>query len=226
MLFFRNLLLLAVISLSFPAQAALYDRGNGMIYDDVLDITWLQDANYAKTSGYSGIEVMQWPLAEQWAEQLVYGGYDDWRLPSARLRNSPPACYETDGSCDAGYNVTVSELGYMFFVNLGNRATVDANGQFQVDPGLTNTHFIDGLTGESVSFLNFQPGYYWYREEVGILNYVWYFNTDGYQDYFGPSSRASAWAVRDGDVGVVPVPGGGWLLGSALLGLVGVGRGK
>lgn len=226
MLFFRNLLLLAVISLSFPAQAALYDRGNGMIYDDVLDITWLQDANYAKTSGYSGIEVMQWPLAEQWAEQLVYGGYDDWRLPSARLRNSPPACYETDGSCDAGSNVTVSELGYMFFVNLGNRATVDANGQFQVDPGLTNTHFIDGLSGETVSFLNFQPGYYWYREEVGILNYVWYFNTDGSQDYIGPSFRASAWAVRDGDVGVVPVPGGGWLLGSALLGLVGVGRGK
>jgi len=27
--------------------AELYDRGNGLIYDDVLNVTWLQDANYA-----------------------------------------------------------------------------------------------------------------------------------------------------------------------------------
>ncbi len=26
-------------------QAATFDRGNGLIYDDVLDITWLQNAN-------------------------------------------------------------------------------------------------------------------------------------------------------------------------------------
>ena len=47
--------ILTIISMSvlpFTANAALYDRGNGLIYDDVLDITWLQDANYAKTSGY------------------------------------------------------------------------------------------------------------------------------------------------------------------------------
>ena len=29
--------------------AELHDRGNGLIYDDVLDVTWLQDANYAAT---------------------------------------------------------------------------------------------------------------------------------------------------------------------------------
>ncbi len=37
--------------LSGMAQAALFDRGGGMIYDDVLDISWLQDANYTQTSG-------------------------------------------------------------------------------------------------------------------------------------------------------------------------------
>lgn len=30
------------------AQAALYDRGGGLVYDDVLNVTWLQDANYRR----------------------------------------------------------------------------------------------------------------------------------------------------------------------------------
>ena len=40
------------VVISSSSHAALYDRGNGLIYDDVLNITWMQDANYAKTSGY------------------------------------------------------------------------------------------------------------------------------------------------------------------------------
>ena len=39
---------------SMSAHAVLVDRGGGMLYDTVLNITWLQDANYAKTSGYCG----------------------------------------------------------------------------------------------------------------------------------------------------------------------------
>ncbi|EGK72256.1 hypothetical protein METUNv1_01372 [Methyloversatilis universalis FAM5] len=31
------------------AQAPLHDRGGGLVYDDVLDVTWLADANYART---------------------------------------------------------------------------------------------------------------------------------------------------------------------------------
>ena len=43
----------AALCLPVPqAQAALVDRGGGMLYDTVLNITWLQDANYAKTSNY------------------------------------------------------------------------------------------------------------------------------------------------------------------------------
>lgn len=66
------------------AQAALLDRGGGLIYDDVLDITWLQGANYAKTSGYDADGRMNWSAANVWAEALSYGGYSDWRLPTVR----------------------------------------------------------------------------------------------------------------------------------------------
>ena len=34
-----------------PACSELIDRGGGLIYDTELNITWLQDANYAFTSG-------------------------------------------------------------------------------------------------------------------------------------------------------------------------------
>ncbi len=40
----KALTLTALLVSSLSANAALYDRGNGLIYDDVLDITWLQAA--------------------------------------------------------------------------------------------------------------------------------------------------------------------------------------
>ena len=43
--------LLLALAIAENSEAALYDRGNGMIYDDVLRITWLQDANYARHPG-------------------------------------------------------------------------------------------------------------------------------------------------------------------------------
>jgi hypothetical protein len=49
---FFGVLLAVILGVSSITYAALWDRGGGLIYDDVLNITWLQDANYAKTSGY------------------------------------------------------------------------------------------------------------------------------------------------------------------------------
>ena len=42
--------LLLTILAPHNTQAALYDRGGGLIYDDVLDVTWLQDAAYAAST--------------------------------------------------------------------------------------------------------------------------------------------------------------------------------
>ena len=37
--------LIVAVSLTVPVKAALIDRGMGLIYDDVLDLTWLQGAS-------------------------------------------------------------------------------------------------------------------------------------------------------------------------------------
>ncbi len=43
------------------AQATLIDRGSGLIYDDELNITWLQDANYG--AGQATTTEAQQPMA-------------------------------------------------------------------------------------------------------------------------------------------------------------------
>jgi hypothetical protein len=78
------------------ADAALYDRGGELIYDDVLNITWMQNANYAGSA-------MSWDNATNWADTFEYAGYNDWRLPSS-------------DNC-SGYNCAGSEMGHLFYVD-------------------------------------------------------------------------------------------------------------
>lgn len=97
--------------LSASAHAALIDRGGGMIYSTDLNITWLQDANYARTSGYDADGIMTWNGAMAWASNLYYGGYDDWRLPTH-------------------LTVDTSELRHLTNVELGNPTSPINTGLF------------------------------------------------------------------------------------------------
>ena len=206
------------------AQAALFDRGNGMIYDSVLDITWLQDANYAQTSGYDSDGLMTWAAANGWARNLSYGGYHDWRLATANLTNPASPCSATDGSCDIGYNNVAGELGYMFYVNLGNKGYVSSSGTYpQPGYGLKNISFTDAASGAPVSFLNLFANNYWYDDHTTYAAWVLGLG-NGYQGTRSTADGYYAWAVRDGDVAAVPVPPSLWLFGSALLGFAGAAR--
>ena len=71
-------ILFCFVLVSANANAVLVDRGGGRIYDDVLGITWLQDANYAQTSGQDADGVFLWDDAVVWAENLVFRGDADW----------------------------------------------------------------------------------------------------------------------------------------------------
>ena len=76
-----HILLAALLGTQSGAHAALIDRGNGLIYDSSRNITWLQDANLAKTSGFDDDGRMTWDEAMNWASALDFSGYSDWRLP-------------------------------------------------------------------------------------------------------------------------------------------------
>jgi len=87
-----------IVILAVNAEAFLIDRGGGMIYDSDQNITWLQDTNL------DGL--MVWSEAMVWADQLEYGGYENWRLPSS------PATAQ-------GF-INEGELGYLYYTELGN----------------------------------------------------------------------------------------------------------
>ena len=210
---------------SIHVSAALYDRGNGMIYDDVLNITWLQDANYSVTSGYDSDGLMTWAEAMLWANNLNYGGFDDWRLPS--INNEGIG----DGSYQEIYGTSyIGEIGYMYFVNLGNESQlINASCLTQSGGCLQNVGFIDPSDNDLVFLKNIQSSFaYWYRdklpfdgevpaEEPFLADPAYSFTTVyGVETVQYAGGISYAWAVRNGDVNAVPIPAGFWLFISGL----------
>jgi len=227
------LALLASAAVTDTAQATLIDNGNGLLYDNVLNVTWLQDANYAKTSGYSDTGKMDWAAANTWAAQLNVDGLSGWRLAT----NTPidgSASYNTNysfnGSTDYGYNITSphSELAYMYNVNLGLKDYFSATNVYQPTFGVFGNGTLNGVNQNSYGqanvglVQNLQSFAYWsgaeYSPGSGI---AWNFNTlYGTQDYgYKNNPGWYAWAVHPGDVFAVtsvPEPSIIWLFCSGL----------
>jgi len=202
---FNAIALTALLSTPLATNAALVNRGGGMIYDDVLNITWLADANYAKTSGYDSDGRMNWSDANTWAASLVYGGYSDWRLPTVPSINGSEPCW--------GLNCNGSELGHMFYNNLGATAG--------------STILSGSNTVNLALFSNVMIFYYWTGTEKFPPSADLRYNFDtsrGDQLWDSVYAPFYSWAVRDGDVAPVPLPAAAWLLLSGLTGLGVLGR--
>lgn len=217
------------------SQAALINRGGGLIYDDVLNITWLQDANLAATNtfGVSGISSdgrMNWDTATDWIAAIngmSYLGYHDWRLPTLTPVDgiSYNIVFRTDGSSDAGFNIsaassaypgsTASELAYMYSQNLGNPGPY-------FDPNLSNWScgFGTACFLYSGPFSNLKTDEYYWTDRVSDFDtsQAWVFGmSTGLQGTgYMATNYMYAWAVRDGDVTAIPEPS---TLGLLLAGL-------
>ena len=177
------------------ANPTIVDRGNGLLYDTDLDITWLQDANYALTSNYDSDGLMTWQEAVVFIDYLnsiKHLGYEDWRLPTTMQPD--PSCQSQgdylgdDGIIDTswGYNCIGSEMGHLYYMELGN----PAGGPFTNTGPFSNVLAYNGYWSGTASILE--------------ANYYWHFVFG-----FGGSHMISNYAqlnvipVRDGDVVVI-----------------------
>lgn len=210
-------------------------------YDDVLDITWIADANLAlsnqfglalsgsindntaNTVGSTGR--MSWDNAQAWIAGMNadggtgYLGYNDWRLPTM-LDTGAAGCNFAYTGTDCGYNVQTgsaatsvySEMASLWYDTLGNLASFDTSGNPNPPGwGLTNTG----------PFSNVQSNYYWSGLEYASGPNAWVFRTyNGNQYWENKVNSFYGWAVRSGDVSNVPVPAAVWLFGSGLVGLL------
>lgn len=174
-------------------------------YDTDIDITWLADANYVQTSGYDADGLLNWVEATTWAADLNFTDgvnvYANWRLPVIN-----------DSSC-SGFNCTGSEMGHLYYIELGGMAGISI--LTSADPDLAK-------------FTNIQLYRYWSATEFSpgssialIFNMGEQFG-EGYRGSDFKTSNNYAWAVSSGDVGIAAVPEPEtWTLLLAGLGLVG-----
>jgi len=186
--------------LSLQAHAELFNRGtdtlgNRLIYDSDLNITWY---DYTKSRDY-------WENQMTWASDLTvnFNGstYDDWRLP---ISVDGPYVLGYDGTTIGGFNITTSEMGHLFYTELGNKGYYDTSGNYQQDHGLLNKG----------PFVNLQSNIYWsgttYAAYPIDRGGAWYFFfPDGSQNANFKGNADYAIAVRSGDVPqltVVPEP--------------------
>lgn len=211
------------------SSADLIVKDNYLVYDTVLNVTWLRDANYNANNGSGGL--MTWNQAMEWANNLNIEGYTGWRLPTLRVLTLPvfplPAVY--------------NEMAYLDNVELGNPDTYNGgNG--------------DPTTQNFSPFFNVQSTTYWTGFDEGPtdadpsvhlitdFNFHW-----GNQGNFWSTMQVFAMAVHDGELeapstgggggpdgggggdgggSAVPEPSGLLLLGTGLLGLTSVMRKK
>jgi hypothetical protein len=183
------------LGLVSTANAALFPVTSGplaglAVYDSVLDITWTQDADI------NGLG--NWANQTTWAAGLGLGGFSDWRLPNMDVNGD-----STVINCSGGgvTGCADNEMGFLYYEE---GITCTAPGPFSN---------IGCLTSPSTNN-------YWSSTEL-IANNRWNFRfLVGDQFGLNEASQISAWAVHDGNIGMVPVPAAVWLFGSAL-GLLG-----
>ena len=190
------------------AHAALeLTLGGQGVYDTDLNITWLADANLAasNTFGVSGISngYLDWNTAQSWIGAMNAAnhlGFNDWRLPTVTDIGAPGGSGSWyDGTGDYFYNVTSSEMGHLYYTELGNLGVYSTSGVPQPGYALKNT-------GPFSNFMLYDA--YWSGTEYAPdTDRAWSFGMYyGSQAWNHKLNTLRAWAVRDGGASVSAVP--------------------
>ena len=198
---------LAIVATTTSAE--LFDRGAGLIYDSTQDLTWTQDA------GMSG--ALNWDEAMAWAENLEFGGADDWRLPTTAQFDDPTCSgdvraagvftlfYEHRLVCLGGEMELLTDLydpwNNPLFENINTTrywmATPYRDG---IDPCIYYPDYdvpctIEDDTGDRADF-------YWQWGFTGFDG----LNGPAYKTTLRGGNARFAWAVRDGDISLINGP--------------------
>jgi hypothetical protein len=225
--------LVASVTIAGTVQAALTTNGNGLIYDNVSNITFNSDANLFKTQATSDTNLintiifdtttvgahtvattdfdtvtgtMNWWGAQAWIGYLnvtAYHGYNSWSLPSTN-----PAIVST---VQIG-----SQLSELFYTELG---------------GISGTSIVNSHNANYNLFTNLANAAVFWSSTDNVAqpaSSAWYFdNTNGGQGYSNKDGYTnkvgyfSALPILQGNASPVPVPGAAWLFGTGLISFCG-----
>lgn len=178
-----------------------------------------------------------WPDLVNWAAGLggqltinLDAGYtttidwvNGWRLPEADSTVVQGSGFGVEGPdangdywYDYGYNMLNSELMHLYYISLGNDGRIAIDGSENTTYGLVNT----GPFEELVEGTYLTGSTFWSPNNVWSASFGT--GRQDYDIYNTGSQMVRSMAVISGDVSAVPIPGAILLLGSGLLGLVGI----
>ncbi|WKJ88923.1 DUF1566 domain-containing protein [Methylomonas montana] len=229
------LVVAVALTIISPAQAELLGRGGGtMVYDTDLNITWVADAMLFKTLANASEDpnsyvqdiidanngvIYDTPNSEDGRDGVynlssfdlnTSNGRTTWFGALAWTNSLVYGGYSdwrlpTTSPAAEGFNAG-SEMGHLFYTELN---------------GSAHSHIPD-----SSLFVNTTNSFWTNRENQTSAPFnAWLFSlSNGSQSLAGKTAAYFAWAVRDGDVAAVPVPGAVWLFGSAILGFAALKR--
>lgn len=248
-------LLVSVLGLIPESYAALSARLGGLAYyDDVLDITWLKDANLASSNTF-GLPYdadlgdhpldpyapnyteqilsdgrMTWGAALHWIDAMNAGnylGFDGWRLPIVN-DTGVPGCGSDIGTECGAWVLTGSAATTVY----SELASLFYDTLGNVSTWDQSGHPIPGggLTNTG-PFENIKglPYMYWTGTVPGVEQDLVAFGFDfiiGYQDIQPKYDTFYGWAVHPGDMAATPLPAAAWLMGSGVAWLAGFRRRK
>lgn len=166
-----SFIMFAVMCFSGMAEAGLtvigtatYNGNNyNLIYEDDQGLIWL---DYTYTMGGDWESYFNWASGLNAPGVLTYNlnsgisvsWEGDWRLPNT-VDGSRSWGY--DGTTTAGFNITSSEMGHLFYKSLGNQGCYDVKGR----PGSGwGADAAWGLKNKGL-FVNLYPETYWSNTE-------------------------------------------------------------
>lgn len=192
---------IAEAQLTIIGTAAYEGKEYNLIYEEVQQLVWL---DYTKRGD-------RWNRQVAWVDGLNAPGVldckfnpgvsvsweGDWRLPATK---DGARTYGYDGTTTAGFNITTSEMGHLYYVSLGNKGYYDTDG----NPG--SGWYPDSEWGlhNTGPFENLQNDMYWSGTEYDINPpHAWAFNFpfgDQGNTAFKSSYPYNGIAVRSGNV--------------------------
>jgi len=201
-----------------------YDGGDyNLIWDDDNNgnsLVWLDFTNSST----------DWTSQVAWADGLNGSGILDinldagytvdwetnvWRLPTTV---DGSYVYGYDGTTTGGYNITNSEMGHLYYTELGNSGSTDTSGSVPQAYGLIETGDFDNLIAS----------WYWSGTKYASSpDDAWtFYMSSGNQDPTYEGTNVYGLVVLSGQVSVSPVPEPGtlFLLGIGLVGFSGLNR--
>ncbi|MCP4270311.1 MAG: PEP-CTERM sorting domain-containing protein [Candidatus Brocadiaceae bacterium] len=226
------LVVLMVMGYSIQAQGGLITIGTATYSGIGYNLIWDDDnnGNSVVWLDYTSTEYYDWQNQTAWAAGLgsqltinLNPGYtitwddDEWRLPTTL---DGQWVLSHDGTTPWGYNITSSEMGHLYYTELGNVGAWGTTGNPQGGYGLINTE----------GFQNLNSSIYWSGTERASKTtsaYCFDFSL-GSQisfpkdwDFSGRlRNDGSAIAIRSGNVAAVPEPGTVTLMGLGMVGMV------